>query len=209
MVLLGQCVTGKMLSSCLCLKFLVALNFGFFRLSERFPCFCVCRACCPLFHFCYPFFVCLPPDRSRLQLVLPCLPLLCIPLLLPCRVRLGVSLLYLHGRQKQQRRLDTFEEFVSRTSPCCLITTDLAARGIDFVVQQAGPRGGPEGGLERLEDGLSAVDLVVQFDCPDSAETHVHRVGRTARFTRKGHALLLLLPSETAFVRQLKARGVR
>ncbi|KAL8270867.1 hypothetical protein Esti_005238 [Eimeria stiedai] len=124
----------------------------------------------------------------------------------------GLSLLCLHGRQKQQKRLDTFQDFVSRSSPCCLVSTDLAARGIDFVQQQR-VGGGPlqrEGGtLEpKEEEGLSAVDLVVQFDCPDSTETHIHRVGRTARFTRKGQAVLLLLPSETGFISELQARGI-
>ena len=112
-----------------------------------------------------------------------------------------------------------FQDFVSRTSPCCLISTDLAARGIDFVVQPERPRGphkrgsgsgsgsGADVGL--AGDGSSAVDLVVQFDCPDSVETHIHRVGRTARLTRKGQAVLLLLPSEVSFLEQLQAKGVR
>ncbi|KAL8443240.1 hypothetical protein Emag_006027 [Eimeria magna] len=114
---------------------------------------------------------------------------------------------------KQQKRLDTFQDFVSRSSPCCLISTDLAARGIDFVQQQRGDgmqvyhEGGAPGPKE--DEGLSAVDLVVQFDCPDSTETHVHRVGRTARFTRKGQAVLLLLPSEIEFIGELQSRGVR
>ncbi|CDJ37811.1 DEAD/DEAH box helicase, putative [Eimeria tenella] len=123
----------------------------------------------------------------------------------------GLSLLYLHGRQKQQKRLDVFHDFVSRTSPCCLISTDLAARGIDFV--QSGGLLGSAGGSrkkkqEEAEGALSAVDLVIQFDCPDSTETHLHRIGRTARLTRKGHAVLLLLPSEASFVLELQAKGV-
>ncbi|CDJ53029.1 DEAD/DEAH box helicase, putative [Eimeria brunetti] len=133
----------------------------------------------------------------------------------------GVSLLYLHGRQKQQRRLEVVHDFVSRDSPCCLISTDLAARGIDFVLQpqrqqrkshkphtQGSGSGSGSGEVEELGgDGSAAVDLVLQFDCPDSVETHIHRVGRTARLTRKGQAVLLLLPSEIAFVEQLQARG--
>lgn len=112
-----------------------------------------------------------------------------------------MSLLYLHGRQKQQKRLATFQEFVSRDSPCCLFSTDLAARGVDFICEQKPKKGSSE-------TRVSAVDLVVQFDCPDSVETHIHRVGRTARLQRKGQAVLLLLPSEAEFASQLRARGV-
>jgi len=37
----------------------------------------------------------------------------------------------------------------------------------------------------------------VQFDCPDSIETYIHRVGRTARCGGKGCSLLVLTPEET------------
>ncbi|XP_026189894.1 ATP-dependent RNA helicase dbp4 [Cyclospora cayetanensis] len=122
----------------------------------------------------------------------------------------GLSLLCLHGRQKQQKRLDTFQDFVSRRSPCCLISTDLAARGIDFVHQGSSLEASQGTNSDDLEggEGLTAVDLVIQFDCPDSVDTHIHRVGRTARFTRKGRAILLLLPSEVSFVEELQAKGM-
>ena len=37
---------------------------------------------------------------------------------------------------------------------------------------------------------------VVQADCPEDADTYIHRVGRTARYESEGKALLFLLPSE-------------
>ena len=37
---------------------------------------------------------------------------------------------------------------------------------------------------------------VVQMDCPDTAETYIHRVGRTARYEADGDALLMLTPHE-------------
>jgi superfamily II DNA/RNA helicase len=55
-----------------------------------------------------------------------------------------------------------------------LFATDIAARGLDFP----------------------AVDWVIQLDCPEDADTYIHRVGRTARFDAAGQALLFLLPSE-------------
>lgn len=55
-----------------------------------------------------------------------------------------------------------------------MFATDIAARGLDFP----------------------AVDWVIQYDCPDSVETYIHRIGRTARYESKGNGLLFLLPSE-------------
>jgi len=81
----------------------------------------------------------------------------------------------LHGQMKQTVRSTTFFQFCN-TSSAILLTTDVAARGLDF----------PD------------VDWVVQFDPPDSVTKYVHRVGRTARGQGAiGNALLFLLPQET------------
>ncbi|KXS97415.1 hypothetical protein AC578_8830 [Pseudocercospora eumusae] len=85
----------------------------------------------------------------------------------------GIPLLQLFGRQKQTTRLETTEKF-SRAKYSCLFTTDVVARGIDFP----------------------AVDWVVQVDCPEDADTYIHRVGRTARYERDGRAVMFLDPSE-------------
>ena len=85
----------------------------------------------------------------------------------------GISLLHLHGRQKQGARLDINKKF-SAAKFACLFATDVAARGLDFP----------------------AVDWVIQHDCPEDADTYIHRVGRTARYERDGRAVLFLEPSE-------------
>ncbi|KAK2763336.1 ATP-dependent RNA helicase dbp4 [Arachnomyces sp. PD_36] len=85
----------------------------------------------------------------------------------------GISLLHLHGRQKQGARLDITKKF-SSAQHACLFATDVAARGLDFP----------------------AVDWVIQHDCPEDADTYIHRVGRTARYERDGRAVLFLEPSE-------------
>ena len=36
----------------------------------------------------------------------------------------------------------------------------------------------------------------MQLDCPEDANTYIHRVGRTACYEKGGHGLLFLLPSE-------------
>lgn len=85
----------------------------------------------------------------------------------------GISLLHLHGRQKQIARLEITSRF-TEAKHACLFATDVVARGIDFP----------------------AVDWVIQADCPEDADTYIHRVGRTARFESKGRAVLFLDPSE-------------
>uniref|UniRef100_A0A8D1V583 ATP-dependent RNA helicase n=1 Tax=Sus scrofa TaxID=9823 RepID=A0A8D1V583_PIG len=75
-----------------------------------------------------------------------------------CRLRPGISILALHGRQQQMRRMEVYNEFV-RKKAAVLFATDIAARGLDFP----------------------AVNWVLQFDCPEDANTYIHRAGRTAR----------------------------
>lgn len=98
----------------------------------------------------------------------------------------GIPLLHLHGRQKQTARLDITARF-SAAKTSCLFATDVVARGLDFP----------------------AVDWVVQVDCPEDADTYIHRVGRTARYERDGRAVLFLDPSEEeGFLSRLEAKKV-
>jgi ATP-dependent RNA helicase DDX10/DBP4 len=98
----------------------------------------------------------------------------------------GIPLLHLHGRQKQTARLDTTTRF-SATKNACLFATDVVARGLDFP----------------------AVDWVIQLDCPEDADTYIHRVGRTARYERNGRAVLFLEPSEEeGMLKRLEQRKV-
>ncbi|KAG2421140.1 hypothetical protein HFD88_000756 [Aspergillus terreus] len=85
----------------------------------------------------------------------------------------GIPLMHLHGRQKQGGRLDITTKY-SQAKHAVLFSTDVAARGLDFP----------------------AVDWVIQLDCPEDADTYIHRVGRTARYERDGRAVLFLDPSE-------------
>jgi ATP-dependent RNA helicase DDX10/DBP4 len=85
----------------------------------------------------------------------------------------GLTILHLHGRQKQAARLDITKRF-SNSRYACLFSTDVAARGLDFP----------------------AVDWVVQLDCPEDTDTYIHRVGRTARFEHDGRAVMFVDPSE-------------
>lgn len=94
-----------------------------------------------------------------------------------CQLRPGVPLRCLHGKMKQMKRMAAFYDF-SKAENMVLLATDVAARGLDFPT----------------------VDWVVQADCPEDVAAYIHRVGRTARYTASGRGLLLLAPSERAFV---------
>ncbi|CAL9729727.1 ATP-dependent RNA helicase Hca4p [Monosporozyma unispora] len=98
----------------------------------------------------------------------------------------GISLLHLHGRQKQTARTETLVKF-SRAQQVCLFATDVVARGIDFP----------------------AVDWVIQADCPEDADTYIHRVGRSARYGKKGKSLIMLTPQEREpFLARLKSKHI-
>ncbi|KAJ3361934.1 ATP-dependent RNA helicase dbp7 [Allomyces javanicus] len=86
----------------------------------------------------------------------------------------------LHGSMDANERKSTMAEFNAKSSATTrhvLITTDVAARGLD----------------------LAGVDLIVQYDAPADVAEYVHRVGRTARAGRKGAAVLFLAPHEVEF----------
>ena len=62
-----------------------------------------------------------------------------------------------------------------------LLATDIAARGLD----------------------IPAVDHVVHYQIPRSADAYVHRNGRTARAMRDGFSMLMCAPDERRVVRGL------
>lgn len=99
---------------------------------------------------------------------------------------IDLPVLDLHGKQKQQKRTNTFFEFCNARHGI-LICTDVAARGLD----------------------IPAVDWIVQFDPPDDPRDYIHRVGRTARgATGTGRSLLFLQPSEVGFLIELRKARV-
>ncbi|KAJ4455385.1 putative ATP-dependent RNA helicase DDX55 [Paratrimastix pyriformis] len=104
------------------------------------------------------------------------------------RPALQPRLVALHGRMSQNKRSATLDHFLraSDRSPLVLITTDVAARGLDF----------PD------------VDWILQYDPPQDPNVFVHRIGRTARMGKQGAACVFLLPQETLYVEFLGVRHV-
>jgi len=102
------------------------------------------------------------------------------------KLRPGIPVMCIHGKIKHKKRMLVYCDFIERNS-AVLFATDVAARGLDFP----------------------GVDWVVQADCPENVESYIHRVGRTARFKNRGHALLFLLPNEaTPMVRLLRDANI-
>jgi ATP-dependent RNA helicase DDX55/SPB4 len=76
----------------------------------------------------------------------------------------------LHGKHPANVRQKNFIRFTNSTSPALLLTTDVAARGLD----------------------IPAVDLVVQIDPPSDPKVFLHRCGRAGRAGRKGLSVVFL-----------------
>ena len=82
---------------------------------------------------------------------------------------LGYGAIPLHGQLSQSSRLGALGKFRAR-SRNILVATDVAARGLD----------------------IPSVDVVLNFDLPHNSETYIHRVGRTARAGKSGHAISMV-----------------
>ncbi|MCA9198292.1 MAG: DEAD/DEAH box helicase [Planctomycetales bacterium] len=83
-----------------------------------------------------------------------------------CLKRDGILAAAIHGNKSQNQRTAVIRQF-NTDRPPVLVATDLAARGLDFA----------------------DVSHVINFDLPDTPETYVHRIGRTARAGNSGEAL--------------------
>ena len=111
-----------------------------------------------------------------------------------CRTRLEVDTLVemlnahghqaeaLHGGMEQRARDRVMSRFRDGKADL-LVATDVAARGLD---------------IERLSH-------VINYDVPASADTYVHRIGRTGRAGRGGTAITLAEPREHRLLRAMEA----
>jgi|WetSurMetagenome_2_1015567.scaffolds.fasta_scaffold14973_5 ATP-dependent RNA helicase DeaD len=88
----------------------------------------------------------------------------------------------LHGGIAQRQR-DKVMALLRAGKTDLVIATDVAARGLD---------------IEHLSH-------VVNYDVPSSAETYVHRIGRTGRIGRSGVAITLAEPREHRLLRNIEA----
>ncbi|GMN50030.1 hypothetical protein TIFTF001_019179 [Ficus carica] len=90
----------------------------------------------------------------------------------------------IHSGMSQEERLKRYKNFKEGHSRI-LVATDLVGRGID---------------IER-------VNIVINYDMPDSADTYLHRVGRAGRFGTKGLAITFVSSaSDSEVLNQVQSR---
>lgn len=82
---------------------------------------------------------------------------------------LDIEVHTLHGDMEQRDRTKVITQF-KRGQFRYLVATDVAARGLD----------------------IQDVQLVVNVDMPENAESYVHRIGRTARVDKQGKAISIV-----------------
>ncbi|MGH7836995.1 MAG: DEAD/DEAH box helicase [Candidatus Binataceae bacterium] len=87
--------------------------------------------------------------------------------------RSGVKAIAIHGDLSQSQRTAALAGF-RRRAYRILVATDVAARGLD----------------------IPGVSHIINYDLPDEPENYIHRIGRTARAGREGHAISLVTPEE-------------
>jgi ATP-dependent RNA helicase RhlE len=87
----------------------------------------------------------------------------------------------IHGNKAQNARLNAIQAF-RESDVNYLVTTDVAARGID----------------------IPAVGLVVNFDVPLVYEDYVHRIGRTGRIFNTGASITFCAPQDEYHLRKIE-----
>ena len=93
----------------------------------------------------------------------------------------GVTSEAIHGDKTQGARQKALSNFKAGKTKV-MIATDIAARGID----------------------IDQLDMVVNYDLPDVAETYVHRIGRTGRAGHSGKAVSFCTEDEHMMVSDIQ-----
>lgn len=95
--------------------------------------------------------------------------------------RKGIPAHAIHGDLSQGQRNRVMAEFRGGQL-AVLVASDLASRGID----------------------VEGITHVVNYDLPDDPDIYVHRIGRTARAGRDGHAWSLVTPAQGSLLTEIE-----
>jgi len=87
----------------------------------------------------------------------------------------------IHSDRSLNQRRAALEGFKSGRYKI-LVATDVAARGID----------------------VTGIELVINYDVPGDADSYVHRIGRTGRAGKKGHAISFATPDQKRDVQNIE-----
>lgn len=93
----------------------------------------------------------------------------------------GITAAEIHSNRSLGQRKEALEGF-KKGKYRVLIATDIAARGID----------------------VKDIAMVINYDVPEYAEDYVHRIGRTGRAGKKGHAITFIMPSQSDKLRKIE-----
>jgi len=93
----------------------------------------------------------------------------------------GIDSAAIHGNKSQAARTRALSDFKANKVRV-LVATDIAARGLD----------------------IDKLPHVVNFELPFVPEDYVHRIGRTARAGRKGHAVSLVCVDENKLLAEIE-----
>jgi ATP-dependent RNA helicase RhlE len=94
---------------------------------------------------------------------------------------MGHTAAEIHSNRSLSQRKQALEGFkIGRYR--ILVATDIASRGID----------------------VSGIELVINYDLPETAEDYVHRIGRTGRAGLTGHAISFATPDQQGDVRSIE-----
>ncbi len=85
----------------------------------------------------------------------------------------GFTISWFHGGLDQREREASLYRFSNGSAPI-LVSTDLASRGLD----------------------IPDVDNIIHYHFPETEDSYVHRVGRTARWDKEGRTFFILGPEE-------------
>eukprot|EP00105_Crassostrea_gigas_P003675 XP_011416607.1 PREDICTED: probable ATP-dependent RNA helicase DDX52 [Crassostrea gigas] len=92
----------------------------------------------------------------------------------------GMNVDVIHSDQTQEQRDNAVKNFRSGKT-WILICTELMGRGMDFI----------------------GVNLVINYDFPNSAISYIHRIGRTGRAGRSGRAITFFTESDSMYLRSI------
>src|SRR3989339_333628 len=92
---------------------------------------------------------------------------------------LGFNVKILHGGLDQKKRTRILKEFHKNAG--ILVCTDVASRGLD----------------------IKNVNYIFNYDIPRTREGYIHRIGRTARAGKGGHAISIISTKDMPLFRQI------
>ena len=93
----------------------------------------------------------------------------------------GFKCTEIHSDKSQFQRKDSLNGFKQKKYQI-LVATDIAARGID----------------------VKGIEVVINYDLPDDPESYVHRIGRTGRAGKNGHAISFATPEQGKNVKRIE-----